>query len=426
MRNADDAWLGGAQGFSVTWTGALLVDHEGTYEFSAGGPTPEGEEPDPSICEHQRWRVMLKRGQRTWILLQHQLARGARRAPSSSVHLLAGVYELTIWFKQHGPAFHATTRRARSAPGSRSSIRGPDTEETADRAAARPAVPRLRRTTRSARASPACRRWRPAFLNEHYTSTLRDIRRTYQRAFKALLFAHRFALSAKRSPERRSELGYMLTQKEKFAGRALLPQRRQPSSCTPRISISTCCRSATTITADARHRTRAFSRRCSGRRRCSTGGSGCSTTRAMRDDVAAPIASATCGCCSTKPNEKQPAHPAYLLRHMGIDARHWQLDVHYFQAQGTPVYALTSDDLEDDRWVVRAWHADEWIRRLLHYFCGKDISEARPDLWASDDPSAVVPGAGPTATRILAATPICSTTCSMAASRAESRAATRM
>jgi hypothetical protein len=33
------------------------------------------------------------------------------------------------------------------------------------------------------------------FLKLLYTSTLRDMRRTYQRAFKALLFARRFELS---------------------------------------------------------------------------------------------------------------------------------------------------------------------------------------------------------------------------------------
>ena len=35
------------------------------------------------------------------------------------------------------------------------------------------------------------------FLHNRYASSLRDIRRTYQRAFKALLFVHRFALSAR-------------------------------------------------------------------------------------------------------------------------------------------------------------------------------------------------------------------------------------
>ncbi len=388
MRNADDMWLGGAQGFSVKWTGALLVDREGTYEFSAGGPTPEGEKPDPSICAHQRWRVMLKRGQRTWILLQHRWHE-EHAEPSSSVHLLPGVYELTIWFNQHGPAFHSDDEACPQHTGFQIKYSGPDTEEKLI------ALPheRLFRVLKDGTLGENIAGLSPvatAFLNEHYTSSLRDIRRTYQRAFKALLFAHRFGLSAKRSPERRSELGYMLTQKENFAGRAfyrsvgnfvlhaadfdfdLLPLRddyHEPSAAQDaRVQPSL---QRTQALFDWWERTFDYTR--------------------MRDDVLRRC-ERDVWMLFDEANEKQPAHPAYLLRHMGIDARHWQLDVHYFQAQGAPVYALTSDDMEDDRWIVRAWHADDWIRRLLRYFCGKDIREARPDLWASDDPSAVVPG----------------------------------
>jgi hypothetical protein len=203
MRNADDVWLGGAQGFSVKWIGALLVDREGTYEFSAGGPTPEGEKPDPSICEHQRWRVMLKRGQRTWILLQHQW-HAEHAEPSSSVHLLPGVYELTICFNQHGPAFHSDDEAIPQHTGFQIKYSGPDTED-------KPIAPphdrlfRVLKDNTLGEGIAGLSTVATAFLNEHYTSTLRDIRRTYQRAFKALLFVHRFALSAKRSPERRSE-----------------------------------------------------------------------------------------------------------------------------------------------------------------------------------------------------------------------------
>ncbi|MEH2539206.1 neuraminidase-like domain-containing protein [Bradyrhizobium sp. AZCC 1699] len=388
MRNTDDVWLGGAQGFSVKWTGALLVDREGTYEFSAGGPTPEGEKPDPSICDHQQWRVMLKRGQRTWTLLQHQWHE-QHAEPSSSVHLLPGVYELTIWLNQHGPAFHSDDEAIPQHTGFQIKYAGPDTE---DKLIALPhdRLFRVLKDNTLGEGIAGLSTVTTAFLNEHYTSTLRDIRRTYERAFKALLFVHRFALSAKRSPERRSELGYMLTQKEKFAGRAyyrsggnflmhaadfdfdLLPLRddyHEPSAAQDaRVQPSL---QRTQALFDWWERAFDYTR--------------------MRDDVARRT-KRDVWMLFDEANEKQPAHPAYLLRHMGIDARHWQLDVHYFQAQGTPVYSLTSDDMEDDRWVVRAWHADEWIRRLLHYFCGKDIRKARPDLWASDDPSAVVPG----------------------------------
>jgi hypothetical protein len=388
MRNADDVWLGGAQGFSVKWTGALLVDREGIYEFSAGGPTSEGERPDPSICEHQRWRVMLKRGQRTWILLQHQW-HAEHAEPSSSVHLLPGVYEVTIWFHQHGPAFHSDDEAVPQNTGFQIKYSGPDTE---GRQVALP-HDRLFRISKEGTLGDTIAGLSPvatAFLNEHYTSSLRDIRRTYQRAFKALLFVQRFGLSATRSPERRSELGYMLTQKDKFAGRAfyrsggnfvmhaadfdfdLLPLRddfHEPSVAQDvRVQPSL---QRTQALFDWWERTFDYTR--------------------MRNDVAHRTGRHA-WMLFDEANEKQPARPAYLLRHLGIDARHWQLDVHYFQSQSTPIYALTSDDMEDDRWVVRAWHADEWIRGVLVYFCGKDIREARPALWASDDPSVAIPG----------------------------------
>ena len=40
--------------------------------------------------------------------------------------------------------------------------------------------------------------------------------------------------------------------------------------------------------------------------------------------------------------EKQPADPAPLLRHLGADARDWPLELRYFQGQSVPVYAVTS------------------------------------------------------------------------------------
>ena len=73
--------------------------------------------------------------------------------------------------------------------------------------------------------------------------------------------------------------------------------------------------------------------------------------------------------------DRKPADPASLLRHMGADARHWPLDLTFFQNQSVPIYPVTSADLEDDRWTVRAWHADLWLRRLWCHFTVKDISE---------------------------------------------------
>jgi hypothetical protein len=70
----------------------------------------------------------------------------------------------------------------------------------------------------------------------------------------------------------------------------------------------------------------------------------------------------------------------------------WEGGLCFFQDQGVPVYALTTADLEDDGWAVRCGHADRWIESLARCFRAKDIAVARPELWASDIPSAVVAG----------------------------------
>ena len=72
LRPKDGDLVGGAQGFDVTWSGALLVEEEGNYEFWAGAPTPCGEKPNWEAAERCRWRAVLKRGSRSWVILSHQ------------------------------------------------------------------------------------------------------------------------------------------------------------------------------------------------------------------------------------------------------------------------------------------------------------------------------------------------------------------
>jgi hypothetical protein len=75
-------------------------------------------------------------------------------------------------------------------------IRGPGHRRRADLRAVRSPVPRGqgRAARRRARGTPAS--IARQYLDTRYVSSLRDIRRTYQRTFKALLFARRFDLSA--------------------------------------------------------------------------------------------------------------------------------------------------------------------------------------------------------------------------------------
>ena len=89
---------------------------------------------------------------------------------------------------------------------------------------------------------------------------------------------------------------------------------------------------------------------------------------------------------------EQPANLGPLLRFMGADPKHWNLDLNYYQDQFNSLYPVTSTDLEDDRWLVRVWHADCWSGAVSRHFHPQDISTANPALWASADPSAPVSG----------------------------------
>ena len=386
MKDATGAWLGGAQGLDVKWSGALLVDHEGTYEFWAGAPTPGDEKPDWEAAEHRKWRVILKRGQRTWILLSHHWP-GEEEHRSSSLLLRPGAYELTVELLQPTPDFHSDEQVHPQRSGFQVKYSGPDSDERRTEIPHHRLFSALKNQTLGegiAALSPGA----ASFLSQFYTSSLRDIRRTYQRAFKALLFVHRFALSDRRRDHGTSELAYMLAQKVNFAGAAyyrtaggfvrhaadfdfnFLPLR---DDYHPPTQDSRAHPSQQRMQAMFDWWERIFD------------------YTMVRKDVHQRC-DRHLWHLFEEAEEKQPAHPAYLLRHMGADSRHWHLDLRYYQGQAVPVYAVSSIDLEDDRWTVRAWHADQWIRALQCFFAAKDITVARPDLWASDDPSALVAG----------------------------------
>ena len=386
IKDATGAWLGGAQGFEAKWSGALLVDREGTYEFWAGAPTPDDEKPDFEKAEHRKWRVTLKRGQKMWVLLSHHWP-GEEEHRSSSLPLKPGVYELKAELIQPSPEFPSDEEILPQHTGFQVKYCGPDTHDK------RAEIPhhRLFSIAKDQSLGAGLQNLSPgaaSFLGQFYSSSLRDMRRTYQRAFKALLFAHRFALSAKRKPHGDSELGYMLAQKTNFAGVAYY----RTSGGFVRHAADFDFNFLPLL--DDYHGPALDSRAHPSPQRM----------QAMFDwwerlfDYSVVRKDVYRRCdrqlwhLFDEAEEKQPAHPAYLLRHMGADSRHWQLDLRYFQGQSVPVYAVSALDLEDDRWTVRAWHADRWIRALLCAFAAKDITVARPDLWASDDPSALVAG----------------------------------
>jgi hypothetical protein len=131
--------------------------------------------------------------------------------------LRRGGYELTVELVRPSPEFASNDQVRPLHTGLAVKYSGPDTCGERIAIPRRHLFPTLKEQTLSD-GIEAPGAGATSFLSRYYTSSFRDIRRTYQRAFKALLFAHRFALSARRDREGISELGYMLSEGPKFAG----------------------------------------------------------------------------------------------------------------------------------------------------------------------------------------------------------------
>jgi hypothetical protein len=388
MQDTTGAWLGGAQGFAVTWSGALLVDGDGVYEFWAGAPTPEGEKPDVEAAEPQHWRVTLRRGQREWILLTRCWPCEEDRR-FASLPLKCGAYDLTIELVRPTPEFCADDPICLQRAGFQLKYAGPDSDGQ------RVAIPHERlfcvlKNQTLGEGVATLGAGAGAYLSQLYVGSLRDARRTYQRAFKALLLAHRFALSAHRRADGQCELGYMLAQGGHFAGAAYYrtgagftrhaadfdfnylplldnyhPQQPMEDS---RVDPST-----QRMQAMFDWWERLFDYAI--------------VRKAVRQDCGRHL-----WFMFDEALEKQPANPDSLLRHMGVDSLRWPLELSYFQGQYAAVYRIASADLEDERWAMRVWRADLWLRAMQRFFAMKGLPSARPDLWASDDPGALVFG----------------------------------
>ena len=384
VKDSTGAMLGGAIGFRVKWSGALLVDKEGTYEFHARAPRrKEAEDEEPG---RRRWCITVRRGQRSWVVARRHWP-GETDLHSGQVSLREGAYDLIVEFVHPTPLFDEEDDIFAAHTGLEVEYSGPDTGNE------RMPIPH-RNLLLVDKDQPlgdglaGLSNGAASYLSQCYVSSLRDIRRTYQRAFKALLFVHRFALSAEPRVGGQSELGYMLAHEDNFAGASYYKSGAGYVKHNADFNFNL-------LPVDDDYHSPAGDSRTSPspQRR-----------QALFDwwervfDYTRVRADVERHCDRhvwllwAEAAEKQPAQPGYLLRRICADSRHWQIDLTYFQNQYAQVYHVTSDDLEDDRWTVRAWHADRWLQRLLRSFRAKDIEKARPDLWTSDDPSAVLPG----------------------------------
>jgi hypothetical protein len=404
--------LGGAQRFAARWSGSLLVEADGAYEFAGHTAAPGGHDDDgghdghdehghDEHCGGRAWRVVLRRGQRSWTLLNHGMP--GEEAPghvSGRLRLRRGTYAVTVEFEQRLPVFEDAADARPTETGFWLGYQGAD---TGGELAVLP-FDRLFVPYRDAPLSDGLVGQEPAafdpgsgpaaWLAGLYPSSLRDIRRTYQRVFKGVLLAHRFGLSA--DPVRgyaQSELGHLLEHAETFAGTAY--RRTGPTSFDAHLAwldlnllpvgdpylpvLATDQRAA-----PSRERSSALFdswERLYEYRLLRA------QTREARDRPAWLLFAETI--------EQQPDDPAHLLRHLGVDLRHGPLTTTLFDPGTDPVpYVLGPHDLEDERWATRCWLGHRWLRLLEAHLHELDLAGARPDRWAAADPGAEV-GAPP-------------------------------
>lgn len=386
IANSDGSMIGGAEPFVLRWKGLVLIECGGQYGFAAGGPTPPGQLPDfKTVAEPHRWRVLLKRGQKTWVLLAHDWPN--EEAPghcAKPIPLKKGFYEVLIELERKPLVFESPDDICPRTTGFQLKYQGPDTCEDWS------TVPydKLFQDQKQDALGSGLKLEGAAgdFLAVHYTSSVRDIRRTYQRAFKALLFANRLGLSARGiADDGQSEFGYILSRPSNFVGQAYY--RSGGGFATHKADFDLNFLPVL---------------------------DNYDPPPAARDQRVAPspqrqqamfdwwerlfdytVLRGESGCSPERPawllfHEAAETHvdnPAHLLRHLGVDIRHDSLVLEYFDVtQADLSYDVTSDNLEDDRWSVRVWQAERWVRLLLQRFYPKDITAAKVFLWVSDGP----------------------------------------
>jgi hypothetical protein len=387
--------LGGASAFRVCWSGMLLIDEEGDYAFHAGAPAPDGERPDAERAESAQWRVTLQRGSKPTLVLNHQWP-GETGQARGALRLRRGAYRIAVEYAQLAPDLTGAHPRPQRT-GFQLKYAGPDSD---GRLVTLP-LSHLYRDWQDA-ALDSGLMFLPgssnaqAFLKGYYTGTLRDIRRTYQRAFKAVLFCAGLELSARRE-DGQSELGFMLSNPTGFAGRGYY-RTGQSSFATHRADFDF---DFLPITDDFHPpSTPAPSRSAPSLQR----------TQAMFDwwerlfdygqvrKAAARQGKRHIWLLLRDALENAPGDAAPLLALIGADPALAALELRFYQDQMSPIYTVSSADLTGDCWLTRVWRAQAWLDALKHHFPAREIAKARPDLWVANNPAAAVTLSGVTQT----------------------------
>lgn len=389
LSDVDGAALGGAEAFSVAWHGLLLVENGGLYAFAAGAPTDGTHRPDFGVLRRfHRWRVRLSQGQKSWVVLAHDWP--DEEAPpdcAAPIRLDRGFHDLSIEFERLALVIDGPEDLCPQITGFQLKYDGPDS------GGAWAVIPNDKLFIASkdrdfladfdlGTVGDAALM---AALRQRYVPTVRDMRATLQRVYKAMLMTARLGLTTRSAADdRHSELDYMLSHPAEFRGEAcyrgggiqvhrvnldfdLLPWSDNYDPPLPALDQRT---------APSPQRMQAWF------------------------DLWERLFDYTVMRHATRRSPERPVwllfheaaelhedNPAHLLRHMGVDMRHSMLLTQVFDpAEADLSHDVTSDDLMDDRWAIRVWRADLWLRQLKRDFHPRRIRDAQPYLWASDGP----------------------------------------
>lgn len=392
LKQSSGRYLSGAEPFTVVWKGVLLVEKSGCYHFAFGCPTHPGEDQFCNLgCEKFKiWNFELSRGHKSWNILQRGPEGSSDSIPdiySKQVPLRRGAYDITVQFLQLEPNFDDENDLRKVHTGFKMSYTGPDTDHC------------LREIPISAlylkskdgvlfNGGEEVSATVTQVLNLRYIPTLRDIRRTYQRAFKAVLFANRFCISACLSHcEGESELGFLLDHPDRFQGSSYYWDTATSTFKTHHAYLNFNFLPVTDAycppSADEDMRVQPSEKR----------------QNAMFDwferifdytvlrRQVAEICKPQVWLLFFHAASDSPQPVAQLLTRLGVEVQLARLVLEYFS---TPDLFQISDSnnndaLTDERWVTRIWKARSWLCRLQNSFYSPitELSYCRPALWAS-------------------------------------------
>lgn len=383
--------LGGAQPFTGTWSGLLLVEEKGRYTFSAGHPKDCCEMSAHEIEKGQKWLITLQRGQKTWPLL-NRCWENAHDAPchqSKPLWLSKGVYNIVIKFEQAEPKFTDELSTQKLHTGFEVKYCGPDTE------CRRCTLPYHHLFQDYKEGPLACQSDEGGnlgtWLNNQYHSSFRDIRRTYQRAFKSILFARRFNLSAHEDPcDGQSELGFLIGHPDRFQGTSYYSSEHHSwkthhayldfnfwpvtdsyfpydvaidSRVSPSLKRKAALFDWWERIFDYTHL------------RCVVGKLTCGNRRSRG------ILKLFYEADTQKPSNAYQLIP-YFHAELSLAAQ-----VLTFYVKPGELYEVLPSDLLDERWATRVFKAVRWLQGLNRKLYAKTYKSLMPALVAADDPS---------------------------------------